>query len=215
MDSVSPAPAIANFISINRLVIDKRTGEIMGYDDKPSVLTAKIKYQQELGKCRSIDDFEDHISFVDRRKLPPHDLHSLRDEIDLAHGTWRRSGLDCRITLPQQRLLEKLHDLVIYHNVIFITQNDLSKKLGVSESNLIKKLKTLTEAKQLIIHTSRGNIRTGEMKLILNPRLIFRGSDVARERYIQEWYRPTCTLQSSEPITAGSFETTSSCTAAV
>lgn len=58
----------SNHLSINGLVIDKGTGEILGRDDTPSVLSGPVKYKCELGKCRSIDDFEGHLSFVDRRK---------------------------------------------------------------------------------------------------------------------------------------------------
>ncbi|MBA6100241.1 hypothetical protein H4C80_24430 [Pseudomonas juntendi] len=204
MSKLSSPPSAPNLISVNCLVIDKSTGEIIGYGGEPSVLAGKTSYQQELSKCRSIDDFEDHISFIDRRKLPPHELHALRDAVDYAHGTWRRTGVDCRITLPQQRLLTQLRDLVLYHNVIYISQTALASKLSVSESNLIKKLRTLTDAKLLIVRTSRDGIRTGEMKIIINPRLIFRGSDEARERYMKWWYRPTCSLRTSEANTSGS-----------
>jgi len=183
MDNLHPPITVTTLISANSLIIDKRTGEIQGHDSKPSVLTGTIKYQNELGTCRSVDDYQDHLNFVDRRKLPPHKLHSLRDEVNYAHGEWRRTGLDCRITLPQQRLLEKLHGLVLYRNVIFMTQTDLAKKLGTVESNLMKKLRVLMDANMLITRTSRDYIRTGEIKLIINPRLIFRGSDKAKARY--------------------------------
>jgi hypothetical protein len=106
--------------------------------------------------------------------------------------------MDCRITLPQQRLLEKLHSLVLYRNVIFMTQADLARELRTAESNLMKKLRVLTVANMLRVRTSRDNIRTGEIVLVINPRLVFRGSDNARARYIQEWYRPTCSLNCSE-----------------
>jgi hypothetical protein len=189
MGNLQPSITATTLISANGLIIDKLTGEIQGRDSKPSVYTGTIKYQDELGACRSVDDFQDHLSFVDRRKLPSHELHSLRDEVNYAHGEWRRTGLDCRITLPQQRLLEKLHGLVLYRNVIFMTQADLARKLGTVESNLMKKLRVLMDANMLIVRTSRDHIRTGEIKLIINPRLIFRGSDKAKARYILEWYR--------------------------
>jgi hypothetical protein len=138
-----------------------------------------------------VDDLQGYLSFVDRRKLPPHELHSLRDEVDYAHGEWRRTGVDCRITIPQLRLLEKLHKLVLYRNVIVMTQADLAKSLGTVESNLMKKLRVLTDANMLRVCTSRdGNIRKGEVKLVVNPRLIFRGGDYTRNGYIDEWYRP-------------------------
>jgi hypothetical protein len=188
-------------ININGLIIDKWTGEIQGYDSSPSAFAGTIKYQNELGKCRSVDDFQEHLNFVDRRKLPSHELHSLRDEVNYAHGEWRRTGIDCRITLPQQRLLEKLHGLVIYRNVIFSTQSELARKLGVVESNLMKKLRVLTDANMLIVRTSRDHIRTGEIQLIINPRLIFRGSDNTQARYILEWYRPAGGLSYSDAST--------------
>lgn len=189
---------------INGLIFDERTGEFFGHDSKSSVLTGLANYKCELGKCRSVDDFQDHLSFVDRRKLPPHELHLLRDEVDHAVGEWRRTGVDCRITMPQQRLLEKLHGLVLYRNVIIMTQVDLATKLGVIESNLMKKLKTLIDANMLRVSTSRnGNIRKGEIKLVVNPRLIFRGDDYRRNRYIEEWYRPVGNLHLEAVSSAG------------
>jgi hypothetical protein len=201
MDNLYPSIAATTLVSVNNLIIDKRTGEIQGHDNKSSIYTGTIKYQDELGTCRSVDDFEKHLSFVDRRKLPPHELHSLRDEVNYAHGEWRRTGLDCRITLPQQRLLEKLHGLVLYRNVIFMTQTDLAKKLEIVESNLMKKLRVLMDVNMLIVRTSRDYIRTGEVKLIINPRLIFRGSDNSQERYTQEWYRLISRLNYGEAST--------------
>ncbi|MNC52798.1 Firmicute plasmid replication protein (RepL) [compost metagenome] len=102
--------------------------------------------------------------------------------------------MDYRITLPQQRLLEKLHSLVLYRNVIFMTQADLAGELGTAESNLMKKLRVLMDANMLKVRTSRDGIRTGEIVLIINPRLVFRGSDNAQARYIREWYRPASGL---------------------
>lgn len=188
-------------ICVDGLIIDQNTGEIHGYDSKPSVLATTIKYQCELDKCRSVDDFFDHLSFVDRRKLPPHELHSLQDAINYAHGRWRRFGMDCRITLPQQRLLEKLHSLVLYRNVIFMTQANLATELGTAESNLMKKLRILINANMLKVRTSKNSIRTREIVLTINPRLVFRGSNNAQERYIQEWYRPTGSLSSDTGVT--------------
>lgn len=181
-----------NHLSINGLIIDKCTGEILGHDDTPSVLTGPAKYKCELGKCRSTDDFEDHLSFVDRRKLPPHALHSLRSEVDHAHGEWRRTGMDCRITIPQLRLLEQLHGLILYRNIIITSQANLAQSLGVAESNLMKKLRLLTDSHMLRVFTSRdSSMRKGEIKLSVNPRLIFRGDDYARGEYIERWYQPT------------------------
>lgn len=201
MDNLHPPITVTTLISANSLIIDKSTGEILGHDSKSSIYTGTIKYQDELGACRSADDYQDHLSFVDRRKLPPHKLHSLRDEVNYAHGEWRRTGLDCRITLPQQRLLEKLHGLVLYRNVIFMTQTDLAKKLGIVESNLMKKLRVLMDVNMLIVRTSRDHIRTGEIKLIINPRLIFRGGGKVKARYILEWYRLISRLNYGEAST--------------
>lgn len=201
MNNLHPSITATNLISVDGLIIDKSTGEIHGHDSKPSTLTGTIKYQSELGKCRSVDDYMNHLSFVDRRKVPPHKLHSLRDEINYAHGEWRRIGLNCRITLPQQRLLEKLRDLVLYRNIIFITRPNLAKHLETMESNLMKKLRVLIDANMLIVRTSRDHIRTGEIKLIINPRLIFRGSDNTLARYIPEWYRLTSSLNRGDART--------------
>lgn len=199
MESRTSTPIIIDtpsHLSIDGLIIDTRTGEILGYDDTPSVFTDSAKYKCELGKCRSIDDFEDHLSFVDRRKVPHHDLHTLHAEVDYAHGVWRRTDTDCRITIPQLRLLEKLHGLILYRNIIITTQADLAKHLGTAESNLMKKLRVLTESRMLRVFTSRDDsIRKGEIKLSVNPRLIFRGDDYARDRYIKAWYQAADDLQ--------------------
>lgn len=181
----------SNLLNINGLIIDTWTGEILGHDDTPSALAGPAKYKSELGRCRSIDDFEDHLSFVDRRKLPPHVLHSLRSEVDYAHGEWRRTGTDCRITIPQLRLLEQLHKLILYRNIIITSQANLAQSLGVAESNLMKKLRLLTDSHMLRVFTSRDrSMRKGEIKLSVNPRLIFRGDDYARGEYIKRWYQP-------------------------
>ncbi|WP_339470844.1 replication/maintenance protein RepL [Pseudomonas capeferrum] len=201
--------------SINRLIIDTCTGEILGHDDKPSALTGPIKYQCEIGKCRSIDDFDTHLSFVDRRKLPPHGLHSLRDFADYAHGVWRRTGSDYRITGPQLRLLEQLHGLILYRNIIIMTQAGLAKCLGTSESNLMKKLRVLTDSNMLRVSTSRnGDIRQGEVKLSINPRLIFRGADYVQEKYMEAWYVPTSYLHTgaTEPRQASDYPITAAST---
>lgn len=181
-----------HLIHIDGLVVDTFTGEILGYDEKVSVRSQLADFQPSLRDCRSVDDFQRHLKFVDRRKLPEHTLHSLRDTVDHCKGVWSRTGVDCRITLPQQRLLEALHQLTLYHNVIFTTQADLALALGVKESNLIKKLNVLAGANMLRVTTSRSsNFRKGEIKIAINPRLIFRGADNARNRYIKDWYCPT------------------------
>ncbi|WP_017516288.1 hypothetical protein ACQCLI_15085 [Pseudomonas nitroreducens] len=179
----------AALITIGGFVVDKFTGEIFGYDDKPSVLIERPDYQPELSKCRCADDLNALLKHVDRRKLPPHTLHTLIDAQDYAHGVWRRTGLDCRITVPMMNILRKLHGLVLYRNIIIMPQAGLAKALGTSESNLMKKLSTLISTNMVRVNTSRqGGIRMGEIKLAVNPRLIFRGGDHAREEYIKDWY---------------------------
>jgi hypothetical protein len=55
----------------------------------------------------------------------------------------------------------------------------------------MKKLGVLMNSNMIRVCTSRdGSIRKGEIKLTVNPRLIFRGDDYRRNRYIEEWYRP-------------------------
>ena len=180
-------------IHVDGLVINRDTGEIYGYDDKLSAYAGRIEYQHELNACRSVDDLSALLKLVDRRKLPPHTLHCLTNAQDHAHGEWRRTGTDCRITIPMTRILTKLHELVLYRNVIIMTQADLAKSLGTVESNLMKKLKTLIDCNMVRVSTSRGgsgDIRKGEIKLAINPRLIFRGGDFTRNRYVEDWYRP-------------------------
>jgi hypothetical protein len=172
-----PAFTATPFIHVDGLMISSATGEIFGYDDKPSVFSECPDQCPELSSCRSVDDLSAFLKhkLIDLRKLPAHTLHSLIYAQDIAHGVWR-----------------KLHGLVKYHGVIIISQADLANALNTTESNLMKKLNTLVDANMLRVHTSRGgDIRKGEIKLAINPRLIFRGSDKARDRYIAAWYRPT------------------------
>lgn len=184
-----PAFTATPFLHVDGLLISSATGEIFGYDDKPSVFSERPDYQPELSKCRSADDLDAFLKHVDRRKLPAHTLHSLLDEQDFAHGVWRRTGVDCRITLPMMNTLRKLHGLVQYHNIIIMPQADLAKALSTTESNLMKKLCTLIDANMVRVSTSRkGDIRKGEIKLVINTRLIFRGDDHAQERYMKDWY---------------------------
>jgi hypothetical protein len=152
--TIIPASYTAH-ITVNGFVVDKFTGEIFGYDDKPSVLGERPDYQPELSKCRCADDLNALLKHVDRRKLPPHTLHALIDEQDYAHGVWRRTGVDCRITLPMMNTLRKLHGLVLYRNIIIMPQADLAKALGTSESNLMKKLSTLITTNMVRVSTSR------------------------------------------------------------
>lgn len=180
---------------IDGFVVDTATGEILGYDDKPSVFSERPEYKPELSKCRSADDLNAVLSHVDRRKLPPHTRRSLIDAQDQAHGVWRRTGVDCRITVPMMNTLSQLHELVLYRNIILMSQADLAKALATSESNLMKKLSTLVRSNMVRVSTSRnGDIRTGEIKLTINPRLIFRGYDANRDKYIKHWYRDCATL---------------------
>lgn len=184
-----PAFTATPFLHVDGLLISSATGEIFGYDDKPSVFSERPDYQPELSKCRSADGFNAFLKHIDRRKLPAHTLHSLLDEQDIAHGVWRRTGVDCRITLPMMNTLRTLHELIQYHNIIIMPQADLAKALSTTESNLIKKLSTLIKANIVRVSTSRkGDVRKGEIKLVINPRLIFRGDDCAQERYMKDWY---------------------------
>ncbi|MFJ4066789.1 hypothetical protein ACIPW4_16055 [Pseudomonas sp. NPDC089996] len=190
-----PAFTATPLIHVDGLLISPITGEIVGYDDKPSVFSKRPDYKPPLSECRSADDLEQHLKHVDRRKLPPHTLHSLIDTQDQAHGVWRRIGVDCRITVPMMNALSQLHELVIYRNMIIMSQADLAKALGTTASNLMKRLSTLISTNMVRVSTSRqGGIRTGEIKLTVNPRLIFRGDDAKRDEYIEHWYRDWTTL---------------------
>lgn len=205
-----PAFTATPFLHVDGLLISSATGEIFGYDDKPSVFSERPDYKPELSKCRSADDLNAFLKHVDRRKLPEHTLHSIRNEVDHCMGEWLRTGVDYRITLPQQRLLEVLHQLVVYRNVIFMTKAALVKALGTAESNLIKKLKVLEAANMLRVTTSRnGEIRTGEIKLVINPRLVFRGGDYTRQGYVEDWYRPVGLLSSRLEYASGMGKCTS------
>ncbi|MFJ9992591.1 hypothetical protein ACIQSO_17825 [Pseudomonas putida] len=186
---------VAPFFNVDGLLISPTTGEIFGYDDKPSAFSERPDYQPPLSKCLSADDLNAVLSHVDRRKLPLHTLHSLTDAQDQAHGVWRRTDVDCRITVPMMHTLRKLHGLVIYRNIVIMPQADLAKALGTTASNLMKKLSTLISSNMVRVSTSRnGGIRTGEIKLTVNPRLIFRGDDAKRDEYIKHWYRDWTTL---------------------
>lgn len=190
-----PAFTASPFLNVDGLLISPTTGEIFGYDDKPSVFSKRPDYQPELSKCRSADDLHAHLKHVDRRKLPTHTLHSLTDAQNYAHGLWRRTGVDCRITAPMMNTLSKLHELVQYRNMIIMPQADLAKALGTTAPNLMKKLGALISTNMVRVSTSRqGGIRTGEIKLTVNPRLIFRGDDAKRDEYIKHWYRDWTTL---------------------
>lgn len=180
---------------VDGLVVDIATGEILGYDGKPSVFSERPDYKPPLSECRCADDLKQHLNHVDRRMLPPHTPHTLRDTQDYAHGVWRQTGVDCRITIPMMHTLRKLHELVLYRSIIIMPQADLAKALGTTTSNLMKKLSTLISSNMVRVSTSRnGDIRLGEIKLTINPRLIFRGDDAKRGYYIEHWYRGWTTI---------------------
>lgn len=184
------------------LLVNRLTGEILGYDNKPSIYGEDFNYQPELSRCRSQDDLDKVLEHIDRRKLPPHTLHSLISVQDEAHGVWRRHGVDYRITAPMMKTLEKLHKLVLYRNVFIMPQSDLAKALDTSASNLMKKLNVLINANLLRASTSRAGIRKGEIKITINPTLIFRGSDAGRGYYIEKWYQD---LTTSNPESASAM----------
>ncbi len=192
MEFERPIFTETSFLHVDGLLISSETGEIFGYDDKPSLFSEHPDHQPELSKCRSADDLSAFLKHVDRRKLPLHTPHSLIDAQDNAHGVWRSTGVDCRITRPMMSILRTLHGLVQFHNVIIMPQADLAKALNTAESNLMKKLNILADANMVRVSTSRkSDIRKGEIKIAINPRLIFRGDENAQERYIKDWYQPT------------------------
>lgn len=184
--------------NIDGFQVDQETGEIYGeYITNPYSVTAD-PLKPELSKCRSVDDFRDFLEHVDLRTLPRFSRFDLIDAQDHALGQWKRTGVDCRITLPMMNTLCTLHGLVKYANIIVMTKAALAKVLGVAESNLTKKLSPLVNFKLLRVYTSRDGIRKGEIKLLVNPRLIFRGFDNVREAYVEGWYleeaRNSCPL---------------------
>lgn len=184
--------------NLNGFRVDQETGEIYGEYLTNQYAVATDQLKTELSRCRSVDDLYEFLEHVDLRTLPPFSNFDLIDAQDHAHGHWKRTGVDCRITLPMMNTLCTLHDLVKYANIIVMTKADLAKVLGVAESNLTKKLSPLVNAKLLRVYTSRDGIRKGEIKLLVNPRLIFRGFDNVREAYVEGWYleevRNSCPL---------------------
>ncbi|MCY1378778.1 hypothetical protein D9M69_664410 [compost metagenome] len=108
----------------------------------------------------------------------------------MALGKYFRKSGDYRVSKPMMTLLLQLHELVLYRNVIVMSQADLSKHLEVAESNLSAKLAKLVEAGLLKVFTSRnGEMRKSEIKLLINPWLVFRGSDALRDNAVKTWYR--------------------------
>lgn len=186
-----------HLIHTDGLVIDTTTGEIIGHDVKPSAYSDPYDYQPGLTNFRSVDDLNVFLGHVDLRKLPPHTRSALTAAQDAALGEWFRSHkkVDYRISKPMMDMLGKLHRLVKYRNIIIMTQASLAKALDTLESNLMKKLNILIKSNMVRVSTSRhGNIRKGEIKIILHPRLIFRGDDAKRENCIDAWYRDWMTL---------------------
>lgn len=178
-----------HLIHVDGLVVDTTTGEILGYDGKPSVYATPHDYVPGITNFRSVDDLGRHLDFIDLRKLPPHTMHRLVNLQDYRQGLWHRTGLDCRITAPMMSLLRILHPLVKYRNIIIMTQTDLAKALGTVQSNLMKKLNILIGTNMMRVHTSRhGDMRNGEIKLIIHPELIFRGDDAKRDHAVNVWY---------------------------
>lgn len=104
---------------------------------------------------------------------------------------WRRTEVDCRITIPQLRVLEKLHGLVLYRNHIVLSQVELAKALHVVPANLMKKLQPLIDRDFIRVETSRsGNMRTGDIKVLTNPTLIYRGYEKEQQAAVKAWYSP-------------------------
>lgn len=198
MDNQSLLPQQCHTCNISGFRVDKETGEVYGEYVITQYAATTDPLKPELSKCRSVDDLDEFLKHVDLRTLPPFSKFSLIDAQDHAHGQWKRTGVDCRITLPMMNTLCALHDLVKYANIIVMTKAGLAKALGVAESNLTKKLSPLVNAKLLRVYTSPDGIRKGEIKLLVNPRLIFRGFDNVREAYVEGWYleeaRDSCPL---------------------
>lgn len=198
MDNQSSLSRQCHTSNINGFRVDQQTGEIHGEYVITQYAATTDPLKPELSKCRSVDDLDEFLKHVDLRTLPPFSKFSLIDAQDHSHGQWKRTGVDCRITLPMMNTLYILHGLVKYANIIVMTKAGLTKALGVAESNLTKKLSPLVNAKLLRVYTSRDDIRKGEIKLLINPRLIFRGFDYVREAYVEGWYseeaRDSCPL---------------------
>ncbi|WP_085747816.1 hypothetical protein [Pseudomonas sp. R45(2017)] len=206
MSNQTPLSQQCHTRNINGFRVDQETGEIYGEYIVNQYTAATDALKPELGKCRSVDDLHAFLKHVDLRTLPPFSKFPLVDAQDHAHGQWKRTGVDCRITLPMMNTLYTLHGLVRYANIIIMAKVDLAKALGVAESNLTKKLAPLVKAKLLKTYTSRDGIRKGETKLLVNPRLIFRGFDTVREVYVERWYldeaRESCLLHDLDSLAA-------------
>ncbi|MFI8609022.1 hypothetical protein ACIGFL_11970 [Pseudomonas sp. NPDC077649] len=180
---------------VGGFIVDIKTGEIIGeYIQSPTPLTPfHPSFHRAPDEVLSVDEWADYLKqHVDRRKLPTHTTHALYAAQDMALGMRFRKGGNSQISKPMLALLLQLHELVLYRNVIVMPQADLSERLGVAESNLLTKLAKLVDAGLLKVFTSRsGAMRKGEVKLLLNPWLVFRGSDPLRDAAVDTWYRHT------------------------
>lgn len=180
-------------VVVDDFVVNKETGEIMGeYIRTPATYTQSRPLQHRApDEVLSVDEWEAYISeHVDRRKLPANTTHALYDAQDMALGVRFRNGASYLISKPMMTLLLRLHELVRYRNVIVASITSISKHLGVAESNLSAKLAKLVEAKLIKVFTSRnGGMRMGEIKILIQPKLMFRGSDSLKDSAINSWYR--------------------------
>ncbi|AYF87515.1 hypothetical protein D6Z43_10285 [Pseudomonas sp. DY-1] len=180
-------------VIVGCFVVDNETGEIIGEyaQTLASHALSRPSPHRAPDEVLSVDEWEDYLrQHVDRRKLPPHTTHALYYVQDTALGEHFRKSGDYRVSKPMMMLLLQLHELVLYRNVIVMSQTDLSTHLAVAESNLSAKLAKLVEAGLLKVFTSRnGDMRKGEIKLLINPWLVFRGSDALRDNAVKTWYR--------------------------
>ncbi|WP_345956287.1 replication/maintenance protein RepL [Pseudomonas fulva] len=176
-------------IRIDGLLVDTESGEILGFDDKPSTHSNQYDYNPAL-YYRSVDDFDQYLkSHVDLRKLPPRKSRLRAAESD-AYYAWKDSkgAIDCRITAPMMKVLKVLELAIKYRNILVTTQADLAKLLGVTPANVMTKLKPLVGRGLIRIRTSLDGVREGEVILTVNPNLIFRGDDPAQDWYCERWY---------------------------
>lgn len=178
---------------VDGFIVNTQTGEILAsYEPMPAAEQIRYKYIfRSPDEMLSVDEWAGYMTtFVDRRKLPPFSNAKLYSEQDAALGVQFRQGVDCRISKPMMTLLLKLQDLVMYRNVILLTQAELACHLDVTKQNLLKTLSKLECRGMLRVYTSRDGVRKGEIKLLLNPRVVFRGYDTSRDAAIDTWYKP-------------------------
>lgn len=181
-------------ICIDGLSVDTESGEILGFDDKPSIQANQYDYKPAL-YYRSVDGFNQYLkSYVDLRKLPPRKSR-LRQAESYAYYGWKDSNklIDCRITAPMMKVLKILELAIKYRNILVTTQVDLAKLLGVTPANVMTKLKPLVGRGLIRIRTSLHGVREGEVILTVNPDLIFRGDDSAQGCHWERWYEDAAT----------------------